>query len=81
MTYRFLGVHYAFAVGDNITTFTASEARRIAELLKDGPTMNKVAAIRLVRDINGWSLKDSKDLVDGMEREINRSVGQPASPA
>ena len=51
----------------------AAEQSEFAVVLKDGGA-NKIATIKVVREITGLGLKEAKELVDGAPKEIKTGV-------
>lgn len=52
-----------------LPTNKTAQARNheVLELLQKG---EKIQAIKLVRDMNGWDLRTSKDFVDNLQQEL-----------
>lgn len=72
MAAEFLGTYAAFEVNGTIVLLTHSQGQEVrAYLTAPHPLVNgKVTAIKAVREWHRISLRDSKELVEVIEREI-----------
>jgi len=63
----------AVAAGGGAGTAAAEEKTAFDVILKDGGA-NKLAVVKMVKDLTGLGLKEAKDLVDGAPKPLKEGV-------
>jgi large subunit ribosomal protein L7/L12 len=62
-------------LAEQLVNLTVKEVNELAGILKD-EYGNKLAVVKLVKDITGLGLKEAKDLVDGAPKPVKEGVSK-----
>jgi len=68
------------AFAEQLVNLTVKEVNELAQILKEAGGQ-KLAVVKLVKDLTGLGLKEAKDLVDGAPKELKAGVAKDEAEA
>jgi large subunit ribosomal protein L7/L12 len=68
------------AFAEQLVNLKVKEVNELAQILKEAGGQ-KLAVVKLVKDLTGLGLKEAKDLVDGAPKELKAGVAKDEAEA